>query len=316
MDLSIVIVNWNTKDITCQCLKSVYQQTAGLNYEVIVVDNASSDGSVEQIRQDYPSVKLVTNDENRGFATANNQGMKIAKGRYVLLLNSDTVVLDNALDKIVAFADKQADAGIIGCRILNPDMTLQRSCFQFPSLLNMIISVSYLNKLFPNSKLWGRERMTWWGYEDQREVDVVMGAFMLAQREVYEKIGGMDEAFFMYGEETDWCWRAKKAGWNIVFTPDAQIIHLGGQSSKQVRRKMLLQLRSGILMFVRKNRNYVIYLIACLLISMWFAIRIIPWLAAVIVKPGQWRNSLMRAGVYFEGAWRSLLGWKALSSKK
>ncbi len=315
MDLSIIIVNWNTKDITCDCLRSIYEQTAALEFEVIVVDNASADGSVEQIRNDFPAVQLIANPDNRGFAAANNQGMAAARGRYLLLLNSDTIVLERALEKAVAFADSRPDAGIIGCRVLNPDMSLQRSCFMFPSLLNMTIAAAYLNKFFPGHRFWGRERMTWWQYNEERAVEVVMGAFMLVRRETYEQIGGMDEAFFMYGEETDWCWRSRRAGWQVLFMPEARIIHLGGQSSRQVRRQMILQLRSGILKFIRKNRSYPVYLAACVLTSLWFAVRIVPWLAAALLKPGRWQESLLRASVYGEGAWKSLFGWKALTAK-
>jgi len=286
-----------------------------LNFEVIVVDNASSDGSVVQIEKEFPQVELIANIENLGFATANNQGLKVSKGRHLLLLNSDTIVLERALNKIVLFADTQSSAGIIGCRILNSDMTLQRSCFKFPSLLNMGIAVIYFNQLFSMNKFWGRERMTWWNYEEEREVDVVLGAFMLVRREAFLQVGGLDESFFMYGEETDWCWQFKKNGWKVLYAPVAKIVHLGGQSSKQVKRKMLLQLRSGILKFIKKNRHFGIYILACVLTSVWFLVRIPPWILLMLIKPGQWSKILMRINIYFEGAWKSLCGWQMLSSK-
>jgi GT2 family glycosyltransferase len=160
LDVSIIIVNWNTKDLLQNCLRSTLEQAGDVDYEIVVVDNASSDGSAEMVKQIFPQVKLIENTENHGFAAANNQGMAIAQGRYVLLLNSDTVILDNAIAKTVAFADDHPDAAVVGCRVLNPDRTLQPTCFMFPSLLNMLLSTIYLNKLFSKSRFFGRERMT------------------------------------------------------------------------------------------------------------------------------------------------------------
>ena len=217
IDVSTIIVNWNTCNITCDCLKSVFEQTKELSFEVIVVDNASSDGSVEMIRHDFPQVNLIENSENKGFAAANNQGMAIANGCYVLLLNSDTIILDNAISKTISFADAHPEAAVTGCRVLNPDRSLQPTCFMFPSILNMLFESSYLYKLFPRSKFFGRERMTWWDRSDVREVDVVTGCFMLVRREAIEQVGIMDERFFVYGEETDWCYRFKRASWKPHF---------------------------------------------------------------------------------------------------
>jgi GT2 family glycosyltransferase len=206
-EVSVVVVNWNTQDILRDCLKSIYEQAGEIDLEVIVIDNASTDGSVEMVKKDFPQVTLIENSQNRGFAAANNQGIDISKGRYVLLLNSDTVVLDNAIAKTVAFADSHPKAAIVGCRVLNPDQTLQPTCFMFPSILNMLLSSTYLYKIFPKSKFFGREQMTWWDRSDVREVDVVTGCFMLIRRKAIQQVGTMDEQFFMYGEETDWCYR-------------------------------------------------------------------------------------------------------------
>lgn len=277
MIVSVIIVNWNTRDILRDCLASVFEQTAGIGYEVIVIDNASSDGSAEMVKREFPQVVLIKNDQNRGFAAANNQGIKIAKGRYVLLLNSDTIVLDGAIQKTLAFADQHPDAAVVGCKVLNPDETLQPTCFMFPSILNLILSSTYLYKLFPQNRFFGRERMTWWDRGDVRQVDVVTGCFMLVRKEAIDQVGRMDEDYFMYGEETDWCWRFKKAGWKNLFFPDAKIIHLGGQSSKQVRVSMMIQLRKSILFFLRKNRGVFAYHIARLLVVLFFLVRIPYW---------------------------------------
>ncbi len=282
MDVSIIIVSWNTKHITCDCLKSVYEQTSNIDFEVIVIDNNSSDGSVDLIKAKFPEVILLANKENRGFASANNQGMAVARGRYVLLLNSDTIILDNAITKTVAFADAQQQAGVVGCRVLNRDKTLQPSCFMFPSVLNMTLWVTYLFKLFPRSRFFGRERMTWWSRDDVREVDVLTGCFMLVRCKAIEEVGPMDEQFFMYFEETDWCYRFKKAGWKIMFTPCGQIIHLGGASSKQTRAPMVKQWRKSMLLFYKKHKSMLEYLSAYSLIMLFFLTRVpYRWLRRV-----------------------------------
>jgi GT2 family glycosyltransferase len=230
-DVSIIVVNWNTHDLLRSCLESVYAQSTTIKCEVIVVDNGSSDGSVEMVRKDFNQVNLLANPDNRGFAAANNQGIEVAKGRYILLLNSDTIVLDRAIEKTVAFADRHADTAVTGCRLLNPDHTMQNSCFMFPSILNWFLFSTYLYRLFPQSHFFGREQMTWWPRNDSREVDVVTGCYMLVRKEAIDQVGPMDERFFMYAEETDWCYRFKAKGWKNRFTPDAEIIHIGGASA-------------------------------------------------------------------------------------
>lgn len=277
MDVSIVIVNWNTCDILRDCLASIYENNIGVKFEVIVVDNASSDGSQEMIQEQFPQAIVIANKTNRGFASANNQGMAIAQGRYVLLLNSDTIVLDGAIDKVVAFADTHPKAGITGCRVLNEDKTLQLSCFMFPSVLNMALWVSYLFKVFPRSRFFGRDRMTWWDGDDVREVDVLTGCFMLVRREAMEQVGPMDEQFFMYFEETDWCYRFKQAGWKVMFTPNAEIVHLGGASSKKVRTGMVNQWRRSMLLYYKKHKSLLAYISAWVLIMLFFLTRVPYW---------------------------------------
>lgn len=315
LDVSIIIVNWNTRDILSGCLRSIYEQINGLDFEVIVIDNASSDGSAEMIKKEFSQVVLLENSHNRGFAAANNQGMAIAKSRYVLLLNSDTIVLDSAIAKTVSFADSHPEAAVVGCRILNPDRTLQPTCFMFPSILNMLLSTSYLYKLFPKSGFFGREQMTWWDRNDTREVDVVTGCFMLVQREAIEQVGLMDECFFVYGEETDWCYRFKRAGWKIVFTPDAQIIHFGGGSSKQKQSEMILQLRQSILLFMKKHKSFSTHVLACLLVALFFFLRVPYWLAKALFTHSSESKDLLIARTYLTGAYKALLGLRVCVEK-
>lgn len=311
-DVSVIVVNWNTREMTCECIHSVYQQTRDANIEVIVIDNASSDDSAGAIRERFPDAVLVENETNRGFAAANNQGIRIATGRYVLLLNSDTLVLDGAIDKTVKYADSNPDIGILGCRVLNADRTLQPSCFMFPSVLNMTLSTTYLYKFFPKSRFFGRERMTWWDRSDTRDVEVVTGCFMLIRRGVFDSAGLLDEDYFMYGEETDFCFRAKAAGFRNVFAPHAQIIHYGGSSSKQARLAMTLHTRASILLFLKKNKGTVAYRFGCVAFSLYSLVRIPYWLVKSILCKSDREASLKMTRGHSLTAVRSLLGYRRL----
>jgi GT2 family glycosyltransferase len=301
MNVSIIVVNWNTKALLRDCLNSVYEQIRDVDYEIIVVDNASTDGSKEMIRSDFPKVFLIENTENRGFAAANNQGMVVAKGKYVLLLNSDTIVLDNCIANIISFADTHPCAGVIGCRVLNSDRTLQPTCFMFPSILNLLLSSSYLYKIFPKNRFFGRERMTWWNANDVREVDIVKGCFMLVRREAIEKVGGLDEDFFMYAEETDWCYRFKKCGWKVMFAPVGEIIHYGGQSTTQIPVAMIVQLRLSILKFIKKHYGWPSHLIARFLVALFFAVRLPVWLTMAFIHPTARSEATVKMKAYSTG---------------
>jgi GT2 family glycosyltransferase len=315
MDVSVIIVNWNTRDILHNCLSSVFNQPEGIKFEVIVVDNGSTDGSVEMIRAEFPQVILLANNANRGFAAANNQGFRIARGEYVLLLNSDTLLFSGSIAKTITFANAHPQAAVVGCRVLNQNMSLQPTCFMFPSLLNMLFASTYLYKIFPRSRLWGRERMTWWDRNDARKVDVVTGCFMLVQKSAIDQVGGMDERFFMYGEETDWCYRFKLAGWEVMFTPCAQIIHLGKASSAQVKHEMRLQLSGSILLYFKKHKGWVQYAIASFFTAIFFLIRIPYWVGMAIISKKNRSTALSTVRTYTAGFFLSFAGCKYLCDK-
>ncbi len=302
IDVSIIIVNWNTQEILRDCLASIIVNTHNVEYEIIVVDNASSDGSVQMLKNDFPQIRLIANTDNRGFAAANNQAMVVARGRYYLLLNSDTVILGDVIANSIQFADTDDTIAVMGCRILNPDRTLQPSCFMFPSLLNMLLSATYLYKLLPDSRFFGREQMTWWNRDDTCQVDVVTGCFMLVRRKAVEQVGVMDEDFFMYGEETDWCYRFKEQGWKNVFSPVGEIIHLGGSSSAKIKPQMRLQLRGSILLFFKKHRNRLSYSCACILVGLFFAIRIPWWIVKGACSRNQRDCAFEKAHTYLRGS--------------
>jgi GT2 family glycosyltransferase len=286
MDASIIIVSWNTRDILRNCLKSVYEQTKDILFEVIVIDNASSDHSVSMIKTEFSQVHLIENKENRGFAAGVNQGIAVAKGRYVLVLNSDTVVCDNAIEKIVRYADEHSEAAVVGCQVLDNFYTVQMTCFRFPSVLNLFLYAFGLNKIFKKNHFFGREWMLWWPRDSEREVEVVSGSFMLVRRNAIDDVGLMDEDYFLYYEETDWCYRFAMAGWKKLFWPGAKIIHCHGgrNSSKQESLKMAVQMQKSCLIFFKKHRDIASYIAVCLMLVISFACRLCFWTIVLFMK--------------------------------
>jgi hypothetical protein len=253
LDLSICIVNWNVKDLLKACLGSIYANTKDISFEVIIVDNNSSDESVRMIKSDFPQVKLIENKTNAGFTKANNQAIKISQGRNIMLLNPDTEVTDNALNRMIRFLDSRRDCGALGCKLLNTDGSLQRSCRTFPTLEVMLYGAIFLDFLFPKSRLFGKYFMTWWDFNETREVDQPMGSALMIKKDVLDKVGLFDENIFIWFDEVDLCYRIKKAGFKIYFTPEAQIKHYLSQSFKQWTS--IPQIFKGAVTW-RKSRNY------------------------------------------------------------
>jgi len=234
LDLSIIIVNYNVKEFLQNLLTSLFKAVANLTSEIIIVDNGSDDGSVEMLRDKFPQITLIANKENLGFSKANNLGLKIAKGKFLLLLNPDTIVQEDTFEKLIKFFNQQQDAGMTGCKILNPDGTLQLACRRsFPGPWTSFCKVSGLSALFPNSRLFARYNLTFMDENQSYEVDAISGSFMMVRREVFEKIGGLDEQFFMYGEDLDWCYRVQKSGWRVYYVHETTIIHYKGESTKR-----------------------------------------------------------------------------------
>ena len=254
MDLSIIIVNWNTREMLRDCLQSVYDQLGKLEAEVWVVDNASEDGSAEMVASAFPQVRLIRNVQNRGFAAANNQALLRAEGRHVLLLNSDTLVLGEVLSASVAYLDATPQVGAMGCRVLNRDGSLQITCSRSPSLLNLGLQTLGLNRL--PSAFFDRYQMTRWDRKEAREVDVISGCYLMLRREVLSQVGLLDEGFFFYGEETDWCRRIKRAGHALMLAPVGEIIHFGGGSVRALNHKRNVMLSEGTIRYHRKHNGW------------------------------------------------------------
>lgn len=276
-DISISIINWNTKEVLKNCLASIYSSTKNLFFEVIVVDNNSSDGSVEMVRKEFPNAILIPNTENRGFAKANNQAYEKASGRYFLILNSDTIVKPEALETMVRFMDSHPEAAALGPRLIYGDGSLQSSCRTFPDLVTAFFQMSYLEKIFPENKVIGKYLMSYWNHDDLREVDQPMGACLMFRKKVLEQVGTLDERFFMYFEEVDLCYRLKKSGWKIYFIPDAQVVHLENKSSDMVWGKAHLYFFESMVKYFRKNHGVLKTFILKILILAGIFIRFFIW---------------------------------------
>lgn len=247
IDLSVVIVNWNTSALLRNCLESVFRTTSGLRFEVIVVDNGSTDDSVDVLRREFPQVRTILNAMNRGFAAANNQGIAASEARYVVLLNSDTVVPPDTLRRLVTFAEHNPSVGVVGPRLLNGDGTLQKSWARFPTVLSEILGKNVrAARPFRNGR-----------YAEAFEVDSVGGACMLIRRTTFNRIGLLDEGYFMYSEEVDLCYRARERGELVCYLPETHVIHFGGQSARIQSRRMKAQLYRSKLIFFQKHYGHV-----------------------------------------------------------
>lgn len=285
-DVSIIIVNWNTLALLRDCLASIAAETK-VPHEVIVIDNASRDGSADMVAAEFPDVVLIANDQNRGFAAANNQGLAVARGRHVLLLNPDTIILDNAIDRTLEWLGAHPDVGGMGCQVLERPGVIQQTCFGDPGPLHLTVVEFGLQRLAPWVPVFGRPWYRDWDRRSQRDVDVVSGMFLLVPRAVLEAVGPLDEAFFVYAEEADWCRRIRKAGWRVVFAPVAQIIHLdgGGKSSVQVKSKMHVQKQKSLLIYVRKHSGLSGYVVTRTMFCISSALRAVLFGTLKLVRP-------------------------------
>jgi GT2 family glycosyltransferase len=234
VDLSIIIVNYNVKEFLQNLIHSINKAAKNFSFEIIIVDNASDDGSEQFIKEKFPEVKLICNSYNEGFSKANNKGLSIASGKYILLINPDTLVSEDTFQKMIEFFESYPQAGMAGCKILNPDGSLQLACRRsFPGPWTSFCKVTGLSSLFPKSKLFARYNLTYLDENETYEVDAISGSFMMMRRDAYEKVGGLDEQFFMYGEDLDLCYRFQKSGYKVFYVHSTQIIHYKGESTKR-----------------------------------------------------------------------------------
>lgn len=251
--VSVVIVNWNSRDLLGQALTTLHEHTTSVSFETIVVDNGSHDGSTDYLRDSWPGVTVIALDHNHGFAAANNIGFKSCRGRYVLLLNVDTISKPTTVSGLVDCLDKHPEAGVAGARHLNGDGSLQWSMDDFPSVLNDTLRYTDLIKL-PALQGWlKRKYPAFSDHDEEREVGWVNGACLMVRREVIDRVGGLDEYFFIYAEELDWCFRVWQAGWTVRFTPSAEVIHLLGGSFSATDGKRTILLYQSLRRYYRKH---------------------------------------------------------------
>jgi GT2 family glycosyltransferase len=283
MDLSIVIVNWNTRDLLRDCLVSVLPRLGTLAAEILVVDNASTDGSADMLRREFPGVRLIEAPRNLGFAGGNNLALREAEGRHVLLLNTDTILHGDVLAEAVAWLDARPRVAVLGPRVLNADGTVQPSCSAFPSLRHLGAQTLGLTRV----ARWDGYRMTGWDRSTERRVAVISGAAMFVRRAAIAEVGLLDEAFFFYGEETDWCHRFAGAGWEVVFAPIPAVTHLGGGAAHRLSHRRDVLMTEGTTRLHRKHGGRAAGLACFAILAGHNASRAVFWATlALLRRPG------------------------------
>lgn len=264
MDISVIIVNWNTKDLLRNCLASICETVRDTTYEIIVVDNGSCDGSVEMLREKFPQVHVIKNIENRGFGAANNQGLRVMRGKYALLLNSDTILTENAIHELFSFMEAHPEAAMACGQLLHVNGSKQNSVAAFPSLLTLLTNVSLLEYVWP--KRFPSKRYAW---KEPIKVDSGIGACLLVRKKAIDEVGMFDERYFFFFEETDWAYQMRSAGWKIFHVPSAFIYHLQGQSIGRDSRFRIEFYRSRYQFFRKwKKRPYYIPIFSVILIRL------------------------------------------------
>lgn len=254
IDISIITVNYNVKEFVLNLIISLKKALTDFSYEIIVVDNASKDGSVEFLREKFTDINIIANNENLGFGKANNIGLSLAKGKYICLINPDAIVKEDTFKVMIDFFENTPSAGLAGCKVLNPNGTLQLACRRgFPGPWTSFTKVSGLSALFPKSKLFAKYNLTYLDENKTYEVDAISGSFMMFRREVYEKVGGFDQDFFMYGEDLDLCYRVQKAGFKVFYVHKTEVIHYKGESTKRSSLDETKMFYDAMQIFVKKH---------------------------------------------------------------
>jgi GT2 family glycosyltransferase len=255
VDISVVIVAWNAKQYLELCLQSLVDAPPRRSMEVFVVDNASADGTAEMTNSKFPWVKLIRSTENLGFSRGNNVAIRQARGRYVALINPDVIVFPGCLDALADFLDENPKVGNVGPRVFNPDMTQQSTCRRFPTLWNNFCSTTRLESIFKGSRFFAGEHMFYFPHDRVLPVDVIVGCFSMIRREALDEVGLLDEGLFMYGDDVDWCRRARNMGWEVYFYPDARAIHDRGKTTAPYPVRFAVAQQRSILRYWRKHHS-------------------------------------------------------------
>lgn len=292
MKLSIIIVSYNTRDLLKRCIESIYLTYPKNDLEVLIVDNGSLDGSPAMVREKFRDVILIESKENLGFARANNIAIKKAKGYYILLLNPDTIVAKGCLNKCMQYMDKHRDIGVLGCKVMLPDGRLDLACRRsFPTPEVSFYRMAGLSKLFPKSKRFAKYNLTYLDENETYEVDSIVGAFMLARREVVEQVGILDEDYFMYGEDVDWCYRIKQSGWKIMYYHEAEIMHCKGASGGKKNPRTIYEFYRAMYLFYKKHYKSEYSFITTGIIYLGITLKLVLSLAINLLKGFRGKNN-------------------------
>lgn len=284
-DLTIVIVSWNCKDDVAGCLRSIDSVGSEIDCAVVVVDNGSTDGTVEMLRDDFTGTIVLANSENKGFAAANNQAFASLQSRYVMLLNPDTIVHRDALRLLVRFLDENPSVWAAGPLMLNRDGSPQVSGVRFPNNWNILCETLFLDRLFPKSKSVGRHKELFADLSNPRSVDYVQGACLLVRSEILKVVGGLDEGFFMYFEETDWCYRMKEQGGRIYHFPEARVTHFGGGETGHYDETRLVHYHRSLFRFYVKHYSFWSSVIVKMIIALRSLVRLGGWAVIAVLRP-------------------------------
>lgn len=309
VDVSVVIVNWNTRELLLDCVASLLAQTQRSTLEVIVVDNGSHDGSADALAHAFPQARIIRNTENFGFARACNQGLTIAAGDYLCLVNSDVRALDGVIDRMHTYLRDHPDIGALAPKTVGSDLGLRRNCRDYPTLRNEASQMLLLNRLFPRVQAFRGRTLQDYDYATSRDIEVLSGCFLMVPRKVWKDVGGLDERFFIYAEDADWCLRIREAGWRVVYYPDAVAIHYGGSSASVEPCTFTVELMKSNLQFWRKHHGRVKTGIYWLLLLSGSAIRVVAWTARAVVSSSDASTSREQAQV----TWHALR-WLITSS--
>lgn len=289
VDISVVIVNWNTRELLLDCVASLIEQTRASTLEIIVVDNASRDGSMEAFAERFPQVISIRNQDNLGFSKANNQGLRIARGRYLCLVNSDVKALDGVLDKLRAFMEDQPDVGAVAPRTVGGDLKLRKNCREYPTIRNAFCQAIFLDQLFPSVRAFRGRSLRDFDYGTTQEIEVLSGCFIMVRRVVIETVGMLDERFFIYSEDVDWCKRIRAGGWKVVFLPSAEAIHYGGSSSTVERVLFNREMMKANLQYWRKHHGRSATLLFWAIQIFGTALRAVGWSVLTLFRLGHSR---------------------------
>jgi GT2 family glycosyltransferase len=287
MDVSIVVVSYNTRDLLATCLRSIVSAVQRVQYEVLVVDNASEDGSGDMVEADFPYVHLIRNRENRGFAAANNQALTLARGRYVLLLNSDALLRAGTVDRMVAFMDAQPTVGVVGGQLFNPDGSFQSSYFDFPDWSSELLLLTGVSRwaLGPRYPSYPEQKS-----REERRVDWVSGALFMVRCQAISEVGALDEDYFMYSEEMDWCLRMQRRGWEVAYLPQAQAVHISAASAHRQPERRRAQVYKSKCLFVAKHWRKWEASAFVALVGVLSATKLAAWWARSLIEGGARRE--------------------------